>query len=65
MGKVILNNRDVECPDQLSVKELKELCGISEGNLVYDEDGNILSNGDVLDTSRSQRFGSVEDYTRG
>ena len=66
MGKVFINNQPVDCPKkQVTVAELKELGGIPERNVIYDEEGTVLSDDQVIDASRARKLGEVEDYTRG
>ena len=66
MGKIFINNQPVDCPKKkMTVAELKELGGIPERNVIYDEEGTVLSNDQVIDASRPRKLGEVEDYTRG
>ena len=66
MSKVFINNQPVDCPKKkATVAELKELGSIPKRNLIYDEDGNVLSDDQVVDTTRTRNLGEVEDYTRG
>lgn len=66
MGKIFINNQPVDCPKKkVTVAELKELGGIPRRNVIYDEEGKVLSDDQVIDATSTRNLGEVEDYTRG
>jgi len=50
MGKITINNKEIDCPkERATVAELKELGGIPKREVLYDEEGNVLEDEEVLD----------------
>lgn len=65
MGKVTVNNKEVVAPGkEATVKQLKELADLPENTRLYDEQGNILSDEQVV-PAQDTKYGAVTEWERG
>ena len=65
MGKVSVNNTEIVAPGkEIKVKELKDLANLPENTKLYDEEGNILEDEQVV-PAQDARYGAVTEWERG
>ena len=65
MGKVIVNNKEIVAPGkEIKVKELKDLANLPQNSKLYDEEGNILEDEQVV-PAQDATYGAVSEWERG
>ena len=65
MGKVTVNNKELVAPaKEIKVKELKDLADLPDNSKLYDKDGNLLTDEQVV-PAQDAKYGSVQEWERG
>lgn len=65
MGKTMVNGKPVVTPaSEATVSELKELADIPPNEKLYNKDGRVLEDNEVVPTDHTE-YGAVTDWRRG
>jgi hypothetical protein len=65
MGMTKINEKQVVTPsDEMKVSDLKELANVPEHEKLYNKQGHVLDDDEVVRTDH-QEFGVVTDWERG
>lgn len=65
MGKVMVNKKELVAPGKdIKVKELKDLADLPGNTRLYDREGNILDDNQVV-PAQDAEYGAVTDWERG
>ena len=68
MGKLTVNNKLYDTPaPNITLREVKELAQIPKNNKVYNKNGDILEDSDVLELNDEKpvELGNINSWTRG